>query len=90
MTCAQFAQYYQSNVNVESDFFNWAQGHMTGMNGMFAYAKSSTRDLDGIPVADEKTHLRDYCSTHPLDEYMTAVIDLYFSLPLVKPPAVTK
>ena len=42
-TCAQFAQYYQTNVVVEQEYFNWAQGYMSGVNTLFATVKVATR-----------------------------------------------
>jgi hypothetical protein len=86
-TCAEFAQTFQASISIEDSYFKWAQGYMSGFNTAFAVAKAATRDLNGLTLEDEKTHIRDYCSTHPLDQYVTAVADLYFSLPLVHPVA---
>ena len=72
-TCAEFAQQYKESPQfVETLYFSWAQGFMTGQT-LGARIK---RDLGG-DIETQKGILRKYCADNPLKSYGEAVVDLY-------------
>lgn len=78
-SCADFAARYSRNPGlVEAAYFSWAQGFMAGINVVKA---PNFRDVNAVPIEEQKTRLRRYCDQHPLADYWEAVIDLYGSLP---------
>jgi hypothetical protein len=78
-TCAQFAQDYKQDVELERNYFNWAQGFMSGINW-----KEDTfyHNLDAQTIEDQKAFLRRYCDAHPLEQYILAVQAFYDTLPV--------
>jgi hypothetical protein len=86
LTCGEFAQHYRQSVEFENYYFTWAQGYMTAMNIGISIQKHQFRDLASRPVNDEKTSIRLYCNNHPLAEYLSAIMDLYNSLPIKDSP----
>jgi hypothetical protein len=83
LTCAQFGQDYQKSVDVESQFYNWAQGFMSGLNTGTTVAEKGTVDLHATSIVNQKQKLREYCDEHPLSAYSLAVTVLWASLPIV-------
>jgi hypothetical protein len=86
-TCDNFTRFYLSSPKLaEGLYFSWAQGFLTGVNGIAIAKKDATdRDLSSIPVEQQEQHLRDYCNDHPLALYMQAVVDLYLKFKLTHP-----
>jgi hypothetical protein len=82
-SCAQFIAKAHSPA-VEDNYFEWAQGNMTGRNAMFGFTNTGPKDLMGIPFKDQKALIRDYCIKHPIAEYEVAVSAVFFSLPPIK------
>ena len=89
ITCTEFITAYGANPEAaESQFYNWAQGYMSGFNlgiismldekGPYAF-----RDLTG-DLEKNQLRIRNYCVTHPTAYYFHAVLDLFDSLPLIK------
>ena len=42
------------------------------------------RDLAAMSIEAQEQSLRNYCDEHPMAEFVKAVMDLYFKLPLKK------
>ena len=83
-TCGVFAQDYRKDgAAVENIYFTWAQGFMSGMNGMLVNEAKGFRQLTAKSTSEQKAFIRSYCSQHPLDDYPTAVVALFRSLPVV-------
>jgi hypothetical protein len=89
LPCAEFGQRIRNSETIEATFFAWGQGYMSGMNTMFQFAGSDTRDMNAISVTTQEDRVRDYCASHPLQSYSNGVTELYLSLPKVpaKAPA---
>lgn len=85
-SCAQFAQDYQVSTAVEENYFNWAQGYMSGLNEMFGVAGAPTYDLSTLTVDDTKASIRNYCASNPLKAYKDAVTVVYFSFTQIPAP----
>jgi hypothetical protein len=83
--CAEFGQRIRNSETIEATFFAWGQGYMSGMNTMFNFAGSDTRDMNAISVTTQEDKVRDYCASHPLQSYANGVTELYLSLPTVPP-----
>lgn len=85
-SCADFGKMYKTNpAETELVYFTWAQGFMSGYNGVFLASDQSGRNLAAESFDDQKVHIRDYCDRHPLATYMSAVFQLYASLPPSSP-----
>jgi hypothetical protein len=72
-TCAEFAQQYKESPQfVETLYFSWAQGFMTGQN----LGARIRRDFGG-DIETQKGILRKCCADNPIKSYGEAVVDLY-------------
>jgi hypothetical protein len=79
-TCAQFAQECAKSPSfVESLYFAWAQGYMSGLNIFRSDNRYASLHAKSVEV--EEDELRSYCDAHPLKNYVDAVMALYWSLP---------
>jgi hypothetical protein len=88
-SCAKFAQDYAKDVSAELFYFTWAQGFMTGLNMVAALDKKNIRNMGGEIIQLQQQRIREYCSEHPLDDYMQAVATMYGGLPSMgQPPLV--
>jgi hypothetical protein len=80
-TCGEFATKYKKQPEaIETLYFTWAQGFLTGANVSRLAAKQPARDLNSKPLSEQKAYLRSYCDSHPLSEYFLAVLSLLQSL----------
>ena len=80
----EFAKLYTSNPSMAEDiYFTWAQGFMTGLNMASAANTGVYRSIEGTRagMVAQKVRVRSYCDIHPLAQYLSAVLDLYNSLP---------
>jgi hypothetical protein len=86
-TCGQFAEDYQLAPRRIGDvYFAWAQGFLTGVNGIAIAKRDGTnRDLSSVAVEQQEQFLRDYCNDHPQAEYMQGVVVLYLKFKLSTP-----
>jgi hypothetical protein len=85
VSCAEFADQYNTSPRiVETAYFAWAQGFMSGMNAFASGAHMSPRELRGMSSEAQERFIRAYCASHPLEEYFRAVLKLYGSLPFEK------
>lgn len=76
MTCAEFASgYKQEPYAVEQLNFTWAQGYMTASNFALNDPKQYL-DLGLWTNERQMSHIRGYCDAHPLQYYVSAVLDL--------------
>ena len=62
-------------------YYSWALGYMSALNSM---SLEGFFDLNAETTDDGKRFLREYCSAHPLANYMDGVFELMKSLPIVK------
>jgi hypothetical protein len=82
--CAQFSKDYGADPSsAEKAYWSWATGMMSGMNLASAVNSNTFRDLTGDDDIFRRA-VRNYCQSHPLTSYSSAVLDLYVSLPLKK------
>lgn len=79
VTCGKFAQYYaEAPEIIETVYFTWAQGYVTG------FARSlgamGAKDLDlrppGFGEKEQKHFVREYCTNRPLADYSEAAAAL--------------
>jgi hypothetical protein len=83
-SCSVFAsQYRQWGVTIETSYFAWAQGFMSGLNMAAPHAGRQARNLKAITTEEQEVRIRSYCDQHPGADYIDAVIDLYGSLPRI-------
>jgi hypothetical protein len=79
-SCAQFADFFRDSPKIEEEYFDWAQGFMSGLNmNADVYVVLNAKSID-----EEKRFLRRYCDAHPLGEFMDAIYDLMKTLPTVE------
>ncbi len=89
ITCTEYINAYGANPKTaESQFYNWAQGYMSGFNiGIISMLDAkgpyAFRDLTSNPERNQQ-RIRNYCVTNPTAYYFHAVLDLFDSLPLIK------
>ncbi|HUC63779.1 MAG TPA: hypothetical protein VMA53_00030 [Stellaceae bacterium] len=83
-SCSLFAsQYRQWGATIETSYFAWGQGFMSGLNMAGPHAGREARNLKAITTEEQEARLRAYCDQHPSEDYIDAVIDLYGSLPRI-------
>lgn len=84
-SCSVFAE--DSRVDPSGatfNFFNWAQGFMSGLNLQLIYRDGKnaiTKDLNAVSIETQERYLRNYCDQHPLGDVEKGILELYFSLP---------
>jgi len=85
-TCAQFAQDYRKAPDeMETVYYSWAQGFMSGMNFVARAYRGQTRDLGSIPLPQQMQDLLTFCSGNPIEPYELGVLLLYNKLKVVPP-----
>jgi hypothetical protein len=84
VTCGKFAAEDRQNPDqVDSLFFTWAQGFMSGFN--ITETTGTYRDMAAVPIDAQKKFILNYCNQNPSLEYAKAVMELYhYKLPLKK------
>jgi hypothetical protein len=86
-SCGEFAKLYAANPATEDIFFTWAQGFMSGLNLESVTNYQMYRDISGTDMTSHKIQIRGYCDSHPLAQYVGAVLDLYKSFPIKRQAA---
>lgn len=80
--CTQFVREVTRNPKVQRDYFAWAQGFMSGI--LLGRPTGVDENLDLLPptfpLLKQLEFLREYCRTHPKDDFSDAVLGLYKSL----------
>jgi hypothetical protein len=80
-TCTVFMQQYTKNAGLaETVFFAWAQGYMSGLNEILLRQTGQTKDLQSVPLADQKARLRQYCAANPNATFQAGARDLFRTL----------
>src|SRR5215472_7972217 len=72
-TCAQFVAYYRADAASEQRFFDWAQGLMSGINDALEDTVGKYRDLNSMPIAQQKEILKAFCISHPTAKYRDGI-----------------
>ena len=81
-SCAEYAaDYRRSPEALETIYFTWAQGFISGVN---ADRANDFFDLKAKTPHEMRRLIRQYCNAHPLANYREAVLELMKSLPVVK------
>ncbi len=78
-SCAEYGQFYKTDPRgTDRIYTSWAQGFMSGWNfsTLPKYRELATKSVDA-----QMQHIRLYCDAHPLVPFVSAVMDLYISLP---------
>jgi hypothetical protein len=70
-----------SPVLMTQTYFPWAQGYMSGVNGVLIANGRSYRDLTKDPAGQQKA-LLDYCAHRPKSSFLDAVIAVYETRPI--------
>ena len=84
-SCATFAQDYRAQPALtEGLYWAWSQGFLSGMNLMATVLRQPVRHLAKLNVESAKIEIRTYCSAHPLEEYYSALTQIYGRLPLLQ------
>ena len=83
-SCNQFLKSVQASPEMEDKYFAWAQGYMAGRNAMFGPARFQPKDLTAMTFPAQKAVIRDFCKSHPVDEYEAAIPAVYVQLPVAK------
>lgn len=84
IACSQFTADIARDPNMEKDYLSWAQGFMSSFNLLMLSEGSMSRDLSGTSVDEQRSYIKQYCGTHPGEEYSVAVMKLLATLPNVK------
>jgi hypothetical protein len=78
-TCGKFAEMYRTSPDSsEMYYLSWAQGLMSGIN--IVAQKGMKRDLMSMDFEEQKRFIREYCDSHPLATYASAVAELFGKL----------
>ena len=81
-TCAEFGKQYRVEPSgVETAYFGWAQGYMSGLNMMAQSQNLPARELSLDLPAQQQT-IRQFCADNPLRNYMDAATHLYGKQPI--------
>jgi hypothetical protein len=84
-SCSKFAELMRMSPDrTESEYFDWAQGFMSGMNliRLSSTPRIPSKNLNSMSVDAQKRYLRNYCDQHPLSDLVKGILELYDSLPL--------
>jgi len=85
-TCGQFANLYRRAPNaVETTYFSWAQGYMSGINMMRVGTDGASQNMASISVEAQQRMLREYCNERPLADFIEAVNHLYWKFSASRP-----
>jgi hypothetical protein len=85
--CSRYLQLYRENPQMtDMDFGSWLQGYMTGMNVATQYNNKTYRNLATYSLPSMNKWMRQYCSQHPRDTFMTGVTWLGTKLPVLQMP----
>ena len=87
-SCSEFAEKYRHNPShIDTLFFYWAQGYMSGLNIVRAGLQKPIHDMNAWSIDNQQQAVRTFCNEHPLAMFMEAVQNLYEKLPLAIPPS---
>ena len=82
--CADLTKKVAANRELMTQtYFPWAQGYMSGVNGVLIANGRSYRDLTKDPAGQQKA-LLDYCTSRPKATFLDAVIATYEARPIAK------
>jgi hypothetical protein len=65
----------KKDPSLETLWFSWAQGFMSGMN--IARLNDVEGAFDKIPMEEQKARLRTFCEANPSRKYSDGVLELY-------------
>lgn len=83
-SCTQFANDYKANPGIaENLYLAWGEGFMSGLNLSATAANMPSRRLASINVESAKIQIRSYCDSHPLSQYVGAILAIYSALPML-------
>lgn len=78
-SCSEFIASYKKLPTVaELQFFGWASGWESGVNAALIMEHKQPLDLKppGFAYQEQFAYIRRYCETHPLDQFVYAVMNL--------------
>jgi hypothetical protein len=83
-TCGKYLEQKRADPQHADDmFYSWANGYLSGMNEALASAGQPRHDLGAKSAESKVQFIQDYCKEHPLGDYLSSVLALIRSLPLV-------
>lgn len=83
-SCAELGKLYKQNpVGVDTLYYSWYTGFVTGANVAFQIAGVGFKNIAGTHQKDKMPSLRRYCDEHPMLSFHDAVIEDFKSLPSV-------
>jgi hypothetical protein len=82
--CAEFTKKLAATPALtDQTYFPWAEGYMSGVNGVFIANRKAYRELARDPAGQKKT-LTDFCAYNPKSTILDAVIALYQARPIAQ------
>lgn len=70
--CPQFLQHVRENPGMETTYFTWAQGVLSGWNMRAMADKRDVLNLALMAPDQQQAHVREYCEKHPDSAYFVA------------------
>lgn len=75
-TCSEYLEHVSKNSDIETFYFTYAQGLMSGWNTRGLADKRETLNLALMTLEQQQAHVREFCEKHPDDQYYVAVLHL--------------
>jgi hypothetical protein len=72
-TCAEFVEHCRANPVAEDVYFEWAQGFMSAINDALEDTAGKYRDLNSLPLTQQKQLLRAFCNKNATAGYKDAI-----------------
>jgi hypothetical protein len=76
--CVRFNEIYAKDpVLAETIYYSWATGYISGLNEALILQGRPTRNMQSIPIEEQKRLLRGLCRSQPEQRYQTGVRALF-------------
>jgi hypothetical protein len=79
--CSTFNENILSTPSIESDYFTWVQGFISGANAIILSKHGQSKQVDASTKGSQKKQIRDFCRNHPRSQYVEAAVELWTTLP---------
>lgn len=83
-TCAEYLRDVRKDAHEQINYFNWAQGYITGYNAMIEGAGKQPKDLSAWYIRNELSFIDNDCREHRDQPYSYAASHLYQALPYIQ------
>jgi hypothetical protein len=77
-SCREFGQEVRSSPALYSPYLAWTHGFASGFNMLLRLNNKAAIDLEPVsfPLVSQGRYLKSWCDAHPLDQFVSGVIDL--------------